>query len=549
MIRREKVMIIKAKERGMECGSDITNELYKLLEELKNSKEETTLVFEKGEYFISSEHALKKKLFITNTIGDNEWEKGEEPHLNTIAINIENLKDFTLNGNGCTFVLDGQMTNVVVSESENIRLENFAIRTLHPDMHEFKVVAKRKNYIDFEIDEDSRYLCLDKKYYFVGKDYCSPFDDKSASAFWIGQIRENTPNTLKRVGHPLFGAYKIKELSSHLFRAYYFLPKNYKKGDRYYSFDVRRKYAGIFVERSKNIALDSINQYFNYSLALVCQDSENIDVKNCRFAPEKGSCRKMSSVADFIQICMCRGKVKIEDNYFDGSGDDCLNVHGIHFLITDYKDKKLFVRFNHPQSHGFNPLRENDTISVVDPHSLILGDSAKILSSQSLDEYNIVLTLDKDIVAPKGYVIEDIDACPDLDFENNILTRIITRGILVTTKGKVRIIGNHFLDTSMHSILISDDAKSWYESGNVKDVLIENNYFGSCPMYNIFVKPENSVHKGYVHKNIVIKNNTFDSGKTGGMYFKSTDNITVQDNIYKAKKKIKTKNSNMIINM
>lgn len=59
----------------------------------------------------------------------------------------------------------------------------------------------------------------------------------------------------------------------------------------------------------------------------------------------------------------------------------------------------------------------------------------------------------------------------------------------------------------------------------------------------MFVKPENVIHKGYVHKNITIKNNTFDSGKKGGMYFKSAENIVIKDNIYKSKKKIKTTNS------
>lgn len=537
-------MIISAKDKGIVCGKDITEELIKLFEELKGIKEEKILEFEKGaSYCISSDAAVKKKLFITNTIGDKEWEKDESPHLNTIAINLEDIENLTLKGNECVFVLDGQMTNVTLSGCRNVALEDFAIRTLNPDMHEFKVKEKKSNYIDFELDDESRYLDIDGKYCFAGKDYCAPFDDKSASAFWIGLIREDSPDKIVRVNHPFFGAYKIKELSSHLFRVYYWLPKNYKKGDRYYVFDVRRKYAGIFVERCKDVVLRKIKQYFNYSLAVVCQDSENIEISDCRFAPEEKSSRLMASVADFVQICMCRGKVDIKNNYFEGSGDDCLNVHGIHFSIVGSDGKNLTVRFSHPQSHGFNPLREGDEIKVVDPKTLLGGERAKISSSELIDEYEIRLELDKEIFAPKGFVIEDISARPDLNFENNTLTRVITRGILVTTGGKVRIVANKFINTSMHSILISDDAKSWYESGNVNDVTIEGNYFGECPMYNVFVKPENAVHRGYVHKNITIRDNTFDSGKKGGMYFKSTDGIVIGANVFKGEKRIKTKNS------
>ena len=323
-------------------------------------------------------------------------------------------------------------------------------------------------------------------------------------------------------------------------------PKNYKKGDRFYCFDVRRKYAGIFVDNCENVTLEGINQYFNYSLAVVCQNSKDISINKCRFAPQANSSKLMASVADFIQICMCRGVVNIKDNYFKGSGDDCLNVHGIHFPIISREGKTITVKFAHLQSHGFNPLREGDTVKVVDPKTLTGGDRARIISSELIDEKTLRLELDSEITAPVGFVIEDIDACPGLNFENNTMSRIITRGVLVTTSGKVRISNNRFINTSMHSILISDDAKSWYESGNVQDVVIENNYFGECPMYNVFVKPENAFHRGYVHKNITIKNNTFDSGEKGGLYFKSTDNIVISDNVFKGAKRIKSKNSDIV---
>ena len=70
---------------------------------------------------------------------------------------------------------------------------------------------------------------------------------------------------------------------------------------------VRRQFAGIFVNKCENVKLQNIKQRFNYSLALVAQDSENINVDNVDFSPEENSARKMASVADFIQICMCRG--------------------------------------------------------------------------------------------------------------------------------------------------------------------------------------------------------------------------------------------------
>lgn len=536
-------MQLKAEELAIRQNEDITISLQKALEKIASMQGQKTLVLPKGEYYINSDEASKRKLFITNTIGDNEWYNGEEPHLNTVGIDIKNINDFVLDGNGSTFVIDGQMTNMAISGCKNVTVKNLAIRTINPDMHELKVVNKGLGYVDFEIDKESSYTEENGQFYFVGKDYKVYFRDQSVKAFWIGKIKEDNLQNIKRVNHPLLGTYKIKEIAPHKIRAYFFLIKNHQIGDRYYLFDVRRKYAGIFVERSENVCIENIAQHFNYSLAYVAQDSENLVVKDCVFAPQKDSAKLMASVADFMQVCMCRGQVEIKDNTFEGSGDDALNVHGIHFKITQVDKDGINVRFAHRQSHGFNPLRVGDKIRFVNPVTLLGDKYAYIKSSQLADEFNIRLTLDSTKDAVVGEVIEDMDARPDLLYEGNTMSRIITRGLLITTGGKVVVKNNKFIDTTMHSILISDDAKSWYESGSVDDVTIENNYFGKCPMYNVFIKPENSVHKGYVHHNITVKDNIMDSGDKGGIFVKSSDKVVIKNNTYKGKKVFVQKNS------
>ncbi|MDE6869273.1 MAG: right-handed parallel beta-helix repeat-containing protein, partial [Clostridia bacterium] len=128
-----------------------------------------------------------------------------------------------------------------------------------------------------------------------------------------------------------------------------------------------------------------------------------------------------------------------------------------------------------------------------------------------------------------GDAIEDKSATPDVDFSHNFMTRIITRGVLMTSGGKVKITDNNFDNTSMHSILISDDAKSWYESGPVNDVEIARNRFGRVIGYTVQVMPENTVHKGAVHKNIYIHDNVIDNVDEG-WYFKSADNVVLENN-------------------
>ena len=81
----------------------------------------------------------------------------------------------------------------------------------------------------------------------------------------------------------------------------------------------------------------------------------------------------------------------------------------------------------------------------------------------------------------------------------------------------------------MSGIFIADDARSWFESGMVRDVTIRNNNFIECGAPVILIAPENKCNDGYVHRNITITNNLFPSKKhsskligTGGSILEAT---------------------------
>ena len=538
---------INASEFNILPGKDITENLITLITHLKETQGEKTVVFEKGTYFLDSEKCEKHMLYITNTVGDEEFDKNETPHLNAVPFYFGGISNICIDGNHSVFVIDGKVTNIAMENCENITLKNMEIRHAHPDMHECRVVRKGIFSVDFEIDRDTQYEFENGKAYIYAKDYRYPIENKAKNSWWTGQIRKATPDKIKRVCHPLFLAWKYIDLGERKIRAYYPDTRRFKNGDCYYIFDVRRQFAGIFVSKCTNVTLENIKQRFNYSLALVAQDSENITVDSVDFSPEKGSARKMASVADFIQLCMCRGRVTVKNSYFDGAGDDLLNVHGVHFKITDIDNNQLTVRFMHPQSHGYNPLRVGDTIAYINPDTMLEAGTAVIEKSELINEYDIKLTVSSTENAKKGIVIEDISACPDLDFVNNKSTRIITRGLLITTRGKVNVKNNYFASTSMSGILLSDDAKSWYESGMCRDVIIENNTFDYCGETPVLIKPENSKYAGAVHKNIRIIGNTFKKYKGYCISAKASDNILVKDNTCSCKRIIKTTNCNNVI--
>lgn len=531
-----------AKDYNILKGKDITKDLISVLEEIKNTDGEKELIFESGNYIIDADYCTKEMLYITNTVGDNEFSADETPHANTIALYLKGIEDLTIKGNGAIFVIDGKISNMAIIDCKNITIDSVEFRHANPDMHELKVIKKSLFYVDYEIDSNSNYVVEDDKIFFYGKGYKSAINKDALTSWWNGVIKEKTPNKIKRGRHPLANAIKIKEIKDRVIRAYYPCTSRFDLNDRFYVYDVRRQFVGIFTDNSENIVLSDVNQRFNYGLALVAQNCENIIVDHCEFAPEKGSVRKVASVADFLHICMCRGDIKVTNSNFSGAGDDCLNVHGIHFKIKDVTDNKITVRFMHKQAHGFCPIRKGDTIAFIDPQTLLENGTAKVENATLKNEYEIELQLDSTEKAVAGKVIEDTSACANVLFENNTLNRIITRGILLTTRGKVVVKNNHFMSNTMSGVLLSDDAKSWYESGMCKDVTIEGNTFDYCGETPILIKPENLKHEGAVHKNITIKNNTFKKYDGACIFAKSSDNITITENKFSNKNHLKTKN-------
>ena len=534
--------VINAADYKIKPESSVASALAALFKELAEIDGEKALIFEGGDYYIDAAELEYETLFITNTVGDNEFKKGETPHRVRTALNLKNIKDLKIEGNGAKFIIRGKATNAALQGCENIEISDIEIDVENPDMHEMAVIAKGKHFVDFQIDALSNYGVEGGRLYFNGVDYKTDALKKYRAAWHTGCVKKDTPSTIKRTHHLFLTAIKAKDLGGGRVRIYYLNNAQIDVGDRYYVFHNRRDNVGIFIDSCKNITLTGVAQRFNYSLAIVAQNTENITLSNLDFSPDKKGGRLVASTADFIQICMCKGKVTVENSYFDGACDDCINVHGVHFKIKKIDGNKITAQFMHPQAHGFNPIHSGDEIAFINPATMLECGRAKTVSSRLINEYQLEIELDNAESARIGHCIEDVTMCPEVEFKNNVMTRIITRGILLTTRGKTVIEGNRFISTSMSGILLSDDASSWYESGMCKNVTIRNNSFEHCADNAILIKPENTIHAGVVHKNIKILDNQFKDYGDTCISIKSSSDIEICGNEFANGNRLSAKN-------
>lgn len=522
--------IFNAADYGVMPGWEVTRPLAALLRLVCSAPGPKTLRFEPGTYRIDADACEQHTLYITNTAGDEEYAPGETPHLQSVALYLRGAEQLTIEGNGAVFEILGRATNLAAEDCPGLTISGIEFRHSQPDMHEFRAISVCADCVEYRMDDDTAFDVQDGRLTFtVGSLRVDAHKDADI-ANWIGLVREATPDRIERVAHPLQGALGIERTGERTIRVRYADTARFLPGDRLYLYYVRRQYVGMFINRCRDVLLTGIRQRFNYSLALVLQDCENAALRNSIFAPEPGSPRMVASGADFIQACMCRGLLRFEGNYFEGACDDCMNVHGVHLTIQEVCGSRIRVRYMHPQTHGYNPFHAGDEIAFIDSDTMLETGRARLLSSAMNGEHELVLTVDDAGSARAGMAVENASAAPDVIFRSNFISRIITRGLLLTSRGRILVEGNHIRNVNSHFIEISDDANYWFESSMCKDVTIRDNTVECCDLSPILIKPINKVHAGAVHSHIAITGNRFLRHEGSSIWARSVDDLLITGN-------------------
>ena len=462
------------------------------------------LQFEKGRYDFDPEQAERIPYFISNTSSADELADRRK----TVGLLFKGIRNLTVEGNGALLMFDGKMTPFVIDGCENIEIRNLSEDFVRPTVSEFTIVAKGEKYLDVKVHPDSRYELRDGQFKWVGKGW--RWNGRGAA----NQEYDPKRNTTWRGWNPINDARKIEELSPGMLRLHFDKQPGSEVGRTFQMRDLIRTDAGAFILKSRNVAFRDMKVGFIHGMALLSQFTENTTFERVICEPREGSGRTCASFCDWMHFSGCRGKIRVIDCRFSGSHDDPINVHGTHLRIMERPaPDQIVVRFMHPQSWGFEAFFPGDEIEFVNAETLLSYASNKVKTAERRNDYEILLTLEKP--APERIAkidcVENVTWTPEVEIRGCRFAVDPTRGILVTTRRKVVIENNEFFRTTMSAIDIADDARSWFESGPVRDVSIRNNRFTGCgePVIRIAPETAKTAPGKYVHSNIRIEGNVF----------------------------------------
>lgn len=504
----------------------------------QNSKGRRVIEFEEGVYHFYPEKA--KGMFVRVSNNDNGYKR--------IAFYIDGMENIEIRGNNTEFMFHGSIVPLYINNSSAVSISGISIDYDTSFMLEGKVLTNndKDKSIDIKLRDDIRYEIKDGRLFYSGYDWSQPlgqnivFDPQTGAPYYY---------TSKYLRHYERDELRAKDLGNQTVRLSGFeslvLPP---VGSIYIDkgpYRSNRMFPGIIVHSSSSVSISDVNIYMAGGMALIAENTEDITMDKFNVRLREGSGRYISASADATHFVNCRGTVSFNECVFENMLDDATNVHGTYMLVDEFlSEDSICVRFGHLQQEGFLFASAGDSLQLIDRQSLLPVDKFVVGDVDIInDKYWIIRSrtpLSSKTIQSAPLAIENLTNTASVVMRSCSVKNNRARSILISTPKPV-LIENNYFDSMMAGVIIAGDANSWFESGNVSDVIIRNNTFvnmgkgGEAPQSVLQISPEippPSRAKGYYHGRILFQDNLVKTFDSQVIYALSVDNLEVSGNTF-----------------
>lgn len=448
----------------------------------------------------------------------------------SIAMLLEDMKDFTIDGGDSLFVSHGVMITAAVINCENVTLRNFRFTVCAPMRMEAVVTDCNEKYCAIEVVNDVSYYIRDGRLRFTdGYGHDDPYH------YTMMMCRNGETGYMPETKQSFDKNLRFTQLEGRSMRLDNLLLEPEPDMKLILGPQLRHG-CTVFLEHCKNSLIENTSFRHSYAMGIIAQLCDTVTVHGISVKPEDSG---FSTNCDATHFVSCTGRIEVSDSYFEAMLDDAMNVHGIFTRIEMIEDDGILVRDMHPGSKGLSLYRPEDIIAVMNPKKLVSESSYTVDSVEMINQEYVFLKLrEPTTYIQEGHVVENMSIMPEVIFKNNTVKDNRARGILLASRGRITVEGNRF-HTPGCAILFESDGEMWYESGGTEEVMIKNNLFDNCGYARgewgsavIEIKPRKDFDGiNYYHRHIAVKNNFF--RKSEKLLFSAADtkNIEFVDNI------------------
>lgn len=480
------------------------------------------LYFPAGEYHFYPEGCSGKYCYFSNN----------DEGIKTIAFLLDGKEDFTLRGNNARLIFHGRISPLCAFHCKNLAIEGLTIDFEDSFVSDADLIYREKGIAWFR---------------FSGK-----HSFKNGRLVFTGDFYDNLNGILHFYGYDTERRELIYNMRSVTMQNDGLLYKDGLIGleDCFTDFSTNafvvkhelRFCPAMVFDDCESIRIKNVTIHHAAGMGILVQKSENCFMENVSVIP----CNRRVSVSDdALHITDCRGKIKIENCKLSGTLDDSINVHGVFRKLKSRipGGKMYYLEAGHYQQQGVFNVRKGDTLELFDRKN---GKPAARLPVKNVTPINkafIKIDIDESLL-PENFTQGDptliLESMADLEVRNSNCSTLSGRGVLASGLNSVKICNNHF-HTSGAGVFISGDYSFWYESGPVRECVIENNVFDNCNYQQktatqeplaVFPELPKLEENYFYHGKIHVKNNHFISAERSLVSIMSAEEAIVTDNSF-----------------
>lgn len=467
---------------------------------------------------------------------------------------IKDKTNIVIDGNGATFVTHYVNSESYESSVDAVLLENCTGVTLKNLKFDTDTPTNISATVEEVCNESSALVIkVDDAFDINGKEVLMAFNSvDSDGSFDYGLAyysRHPDPNVITLIQDEIlcFATYsgaKNEYLGNNRFLVYFGSENALKKAYVGMRLCIRHTMYGpstITIRNSDKTVLQDITMYSVAGFGvMVLSRCEDLTIDGLRMPLVKGGNSYMSCNCDGVHITGLVGRFEMKNCFFDGLGDDALNIHATAGTVTGINHKSSSIKCNYCKKtdDGILPdnwCRKGDLIRFYDPDTLKVCATAKVLSFSDGNLLYEELVGHVDV----GFMMQNTAFTPKCDISNCIVRNTRARGFLLQTEN-VKISDCEFFGMSHNAIKAAPAFIKWYEVGPSHNLKIINNTIVKCGFISDRIAgiAVQTSHDGNdenifgLHSNIHIADNRIEASKGACIAVSSADNVVIRDNTF-----------------
>lgn len=443
-------------------------------------------------------------------------------------IQLTNLTDLTINGNGSTFVFHYVRNGFDFYNCQRVLLENLtvvwdfdiAVPGTVQSLNGSNVIVVNSAYpitASTPVDAVTEYDTTNMKWQMNAQEVYSP-----------ANVTLVAPQTLSS---PDFSMFPVGDTVA---------VRNYVYAARGFEFSFNN---------NADLTFDNITVENCPGMAFVGYGADHgFKFDSCVIQRRDTAHDLISTGADGIHIGMSHGDTIIQNCEFSYLGDDAVNVHGIWMTVaskTNNTTAKLATIVYDPTY-----VKAGDSFQFLSKANLtVLGQAtvASVSYNATAQQYTLTFTGTLPSSLPAGSYVANLGRSSNrVTVTNNYFHDHRARGILVQSQ-EVSITNNHVENVMGGAIQLTSDIADWNEGYGCANVVVTGNLCDGCNygywggfnnlpgvcmgVINLFSQTPLGLNPTYVHHNITISNNTVNNTPNISFFIGSAQGVSLTNNV------------------